>query len=591
MSQSIFKSMSKILVGALFAVLIGMLLIGLSMFGVTDMFMSRSRNAAVTVGKAKIPLQDFYDEFNSALNSYNKTAKERLTTRQAWDKGLQSETLNNLITRKLIQIDADAQGLAANEKDVLKTAESYKIFNNAITGKFDKNKLLSQLYRLNKNRTPKQFEQEIKDNIRLKQLVDGMMSGVVVPKEYVDTQYKFMTEQRKVKLLRLTPKAVILPPDPTDKELKDYIKAHQTKYIAPEYRRFTLLRLEVKNILPDMKVTEEELKKQFDYKIEAGLLGRKEHRSYQQLVAKDQAQAEEITDAINAGQSIDEVVKAYHLDTPLVYDDAEAGASTDPATGKAAFELAKEHSAKTIKGDFGSWYSVVLTKIYPKVVPDFEVDRAALEKELKDDKAKQFIYDATNKIQDDMAKSMTLEEAAKDVGVPYASYDYISRLGETEEGLKMTGLDYAPGIATDDVILKEIFTADPGFDGDPFTTSTEGTAVVRVDDIKPSAPYEFEKIRNIALKDWRMEKTDEALAELSRSLLKRAKAGESLDALAKSVNDKNPGGAITSETMMIRAAGAPGLGRQLAVRLFEAKKGQVISGRADNGLDRILGQI
>ena len=591
MSQSILRSMSKILMGALFAVLIGMLLIGLSMFGVTDMFMSRSRNAAVSVGPAKISLQEFYDEFNAALNNYNKTAKERITTQQAWDRGLQRETLNQLTTRKLIQLDADALGLAANEKDVLKTVESYKIFNNAITGKFDKDKLYSQLYRLNKRRTPKQFEQDIKDNIRLQQMVDAMLSGLVLPKDYVDNQYKFMTEQRKVRILRLTPKAIVLPPDPTDEALKAYIKEHQNKYIAPEYRKFHLLRLEISDILPDLKVTEKEVKDLFDYKIKAGQLGRAEHRSYQQLVAKDKSQAEQITDALNNGQSIAEVVKKYGLDTPLVYENAKADASTDAMTGKTAFEIEKENTARTVKGDFGSWYSVVLTKIFPEIVPDLESERANLEKEIKNNKAQQFIYETSNKIQKNMERSMTLEEAAKDVGVPYASYDYITRLGETEDGLRLTGLEYAPGIATDDIILKEIFTSDLDFDSDPFPTSKEGVAVVRVDAIKPSAPFAFDKIRTVALKDWRLEKTDEALGELSQKLLERARAGESFEALAKEINAKNPGGAQMADMMMIRAFPTPGLSRQMAVRLFEARKDQTLAGRADNGLDRILGQV
>ena len=498
MSQSVFGSFKKIILGTLFILLIGFLLIGLAMFGVTDAFISQSRDAAAMVGKEKVSLNDFDKFFRSRLSDINKEAPERMTTKQAYARGLHQQVANTLITETLIQLDADDLGLAVNGRDALELVEGLDVFNNEITGKFDKEKMLQQLYRIDRNMSPKQLEEDIHQQIRREQTIASILAGIVAPKVFADQQYKYMTEQRTVKLLRLNKVAVPVAEDPSDEELKAFIEISNTAYIAPEYRRFTLLRMEPENVLPDVEVSEEEIISQYEYKIKAGQLGTEETRSYQQLVANDKEHADKITAAINAGKNIETAVAEFGLEAPLVYENSGPGASSDPKTGEAAYKTATT-GAQTIEGSFSSWYSVVVTNIKPKIVPSIESQRASLTQELKTNKANQFLYDASKIIQDGIDQGMTLEEAGKAAGVSVASYDFTSRLGQTRSGQRLEGLPYALGIATDDKILKEIFLSDLGYDNDVFETSNAGIAAIRIDEIKESAPRPFAEIRDKAL--------------------------------------------------------------------------------------------
>ncbi|PHS76918.1 MAG: hypothetical protein COB56_05245 [Robiginitomaculum sp.] len=591
MSQSIFGSFKKVFVGFFFALLVGMLLIGLSMFGVTDAFTSKSKDAAATVGEEKVSLREFDSFFQRQLSEINKGAPERLTTKQAYQRGLHSQVLNTLITEKLIQIDAQDLGVAVNTRDAIELMENLEVFNNEITGKLDQNKILEVLSRIDRNKSAKELEADVHNQIRRDQTLESLKAGLVVPNLFADQQYKFMTEQRTTKILRLSRDAITAPADPSDEELQAFIKDSPSGYIAPEYRRFTLLRMELENVLPDIEVSEEEIKKQFEYKIKAGQLGTPETRSYQQLVATDKTQADAITAAINGGKSIDAAIAEFSLEVPLVYDNALPGASSDPTAGEAAFEMepgTNDITAQTVASSFGSWFSVVLTGITPKTIPDMEAERANLIDELQTNKAKQVLYDASTTIQDGISEdSLTLEEAGLVSGISVASYDFISRLGKTENGQKLEGLSFALGTATDDLLLKEIFIADLGFDGDVFETTAGGIAAIRVDQIKESAPRPFADVREQALAAWHLKKSDEALAILSNDLVSRASAGESLEDLAKETGD----GAEVIETQMIRASRTPGLGNQVIVRLFEARIGQTVRGVAANGLDRVIGQV
>jgi len=230
MSQSIFGSFKKVFVGFFFVLLVGMLLIGLSMFGVTDAFTSQSKDAAATVGEEKITLREFDSFFQRQLSEINKGAPERLTTKQAYQRGLHGQVLNTLITEKLIQIDAKDLGVAVNTRDAIELMENLEVFNNEITGKLDQNKILEVLSRIDRNKSANELEADVHNQIRRDQTLESLKAGLVVPNLFADQQYKFMTEQRTAKILRLSRDAITAPADPSDEELQAFITFLQDIY-------------------------------------------------------------------------------------------------------------------------------------------------------------------------------------------------------------------------------------------------------------------------------------------------------------------------------------------------------------------------
>jgi peptidyl-prolyl cis-trans isomerase D len=582
--------MSRSLVGSfktlVMAILVGLLLISLAIWGVSDAFTPNSSDAAAMVGKEKIKLTEFDNRFRQRLRDENQQRPERITTKQAHALGLHQDVVAQLITRKLLKLDADDLGLDVNSRDALEFVESIGAFNNEITGEFDQRKLREILARQNNNMTVKEFEQQVYEDIRIDQSLASLLAGIVAPQDYGAQQYKFLTEQRKVKLLTLDRSAVVTPADPTDEELKAYVDANPTPYIAPEYRRFTLIRVEQNDLIADVEVTEKEVADLFDYKIKTGKLGTVETRSLSQYIANDEETANLITAALSSGEDVSALLTENSIDAPLVYTDVLENATTDPAAGEAAFKMAAGES-KTVKGSFGTWYSVLVTGITPANIPDIEIERPTLEEEIKQTNAERIVYEKYDAIQASLDEGGTLEEAATKNEVSVASYDFISRLGETESGDRMEGLGNFAGVASDDKILTEIFTGEPGFEGDVIDTDKDGFAAIRVDEVKLSAPKPFDDIKDLALERWHLEKADEALGELSDALAQRVNDGENLEDIANDIGT----GATASEIIMMRAARSDGISGQLAVRLFDGRQGQTIRGTATNGLDRVIAQI
>ena len=568
------------------AIIVGLLLISLAMWGVSDAFTPNSKDAAAMVGDNKIKLRDFDRSFQLRLRNENEQTTERMSIRQAIARGLHRDVLNQMITNELVSIDADDLGVDVNRRDAREFVESLGIYNNAITGKYDEKKLRNVLSRQDSSMTVKRFEEEVYNALRQDQTLASITGGIIAPQAYSDQSYKFMTEQRRVKLLTLGRNAVEKPENPNNEELKAYIAEHQGQYTAPEYRRFTLLRVEVSDLLPDMEASEEKIADLFDYKLKAELLGSPETRSIARIVSTDKATADRATLALNTGKNADAVASEFGLDEPTVYTDILPGATMDPKTGEAAFKMG-QGKAETLESSLGTWYSVIVTGITPATIPDMENEREALVTEIKTEKAERFIYDVQDVIQEALDTGATLEEAALGSEVAVASYDFVSSIGENQKGDRMAGLEGWPGISEDDRILTEVFTSEPGFEGNIFETANKGIAAIRVDEIKESARRSFEEVKAQALEAWHLEQANKALAALMDEVADKAAAGESLEVLAAGFEK----GAKLRESLMLRAAPPDDLSRHLAIRLFEARSGQTVRGVGANGLDRVVGQV
>jgi len=222
MARSFAGSIKAIVMG----VLIFLMVISLAIWGVSDAFTPNSSDAAAMVGKEKIKLTDFDRAFRNRLRDENRTREKRITTKDAYGEGLHREVITQMITRNLLQQDADDLGIDINSRDALQQ------------------KLAELLQRQNNGTSVKQFEKDVYNEMRLEQTLSGITTGIVAPPDYGKQQYKYMTEQRKVQMLTFDRNAIVPPPDPSDEDLQKFISENEARYTAPEYRRFTLLKME-----------------------------------------------------------------------------------------------------------------------------------------------------------------------------------------------------------------------------------------------------------------------------------------------------------------------------------------------------------
>ena len=580
MAESIGGKIRNVMVG----VLIGLLVVAFAVWGVNDVFTQRAGNSVLTIGDTKISTQEFENAFERELQTLNRDQGSSITNQQAYTRGMHNRVLQALMTDAVIGIDADALGVGVNRRVARNVVKEIQSFQNELTGEFSEEKLNSLLAQ---NRiTRNQFEDDIFRSLRRQQTVPAIIGGLEAPSEFATQRYNFITEQRKAKILTLAKDAVAEPAEPTEEELRKYVDINGAKYTAPEYRRLTMLRLETFDLTPDLEATDEEINAAFNYRIELGELGSPETRTVVQITANDEESAKAAAERLARGDAPDEVASGLGLVAPQIFEDAKKDAILDPETADAGFEM-KEGEANSILGSLGTYYAVGVQKITPAVVPDLEDSRDEIRQAVLTEKAAEKLYDITGEIEDAMADGLSLEEISAKVDWPLSYYEFIDRSGTTQDGIRMAGFTAIPGIATDDVLLREIFTSDLGFETDLFETSTQGYAAIRVNDIIDSKLRDFEDVKERAAIAWKDEKIGEALDELAIDLAAKIRGGESF---AEILNQADKGVTV-DDVVIVRSSPPKDISPSVVVAMLDGEIGAIARGKGVTIQTRQIGQL
>jgi len=580
MAESIGGKIRNIMVG----ILIGLLVVAFAVWGVNDVFTQRAGNSVLTIGDAKVTSQEFEDAFERELQTINRDQGSSITNQQAYARGMHNQVLQSLLTDTVIGIDADELGVGVNRRVARNVVKEIPSFQNELTGEFSEDKLNSLLMQ---NRiTRKQFETDIFRSLRRQQTVPAIIGGLEAPADFATQRYNFITEQRKAEILTLTKEAVPAPAEPTEAELKAFIERNGVAFTAPEYRRVAMMRLETFDLTPDLEATDEEVRASFQYKIDLGELGSPETRTIIQITATDEDTAKEAAERLNRGDAPDDVASGLGFVAPQTFEDVRKEAILDPETAEAGFSM-KKGEAKSLLGSLGTYYAVSVIEITPAVTPDFEESREELTQSVLKEKAAEMLYDITGDVENAMADGMTLEEVSAKVNWPISYYDYIDRSGKTRDEIRMGGFSIIPGIATDDTLLREIFTSDLGFETDLFETSTGGYAAIRVEDIIDTKMRPFDEVKDKAVLAWKNEQIETALDELAIDLVAKARETESLSVLIESVEK----GITSDEITIVRASPPQDLSPQVTLGMLDGQIGAITRGKGASAQTRQIGKL
>ena len=247
--------------------------------------------------------------------------------------------------------------------------------------------------------------------------------------------------------------------------------------------------------------------------------------------------------------------------------------SLDPVTDAAAFAL-KKGEAKASENSLGTWEAIFVPNVIEASLPAFAAVEAEIRRALGEETAKDQIFDISDELDERLINGDNLESIATALDLPMESYDFINRVGQTQDGLTLNGFAGIPGIAQDDELLRRIFTEDIGFDTDIIETAQEGYAAFRVTDVIDSQVKPLSEVRDDVLKAWEADQINEALTQRGLDLADEIRSGRSLEDIAEEL-----GSAATIEERGISRAQPPrDISGQVVVELLTSEVGEVARG-------------
>lgn len=524
---------------------------GMALMDVGGFFRSggTQNNVVATVAGQKISAVEFDRTVRRAINQQGL-----MDINMAYKLGLVNQYLGQQVSTILMQKAAHDQGIVVDNKviaeriaalvapyakDGMSTADAFKRI------------LMSQ------NLTEGEFIAMMRGELTNLTMRGSLQSAAtVVSDAEVNALYQQQHEERTIKALVFSNADAKGAEKPTDEVLKPFYQSGQEKYAVPETRVFTVAVLTDEAARKTIDVSDEELQALYDERIDE--YTEKEKRILQQALFTSEGEAKEAYEQVKAGKALKEAAGKSYIGEEAF---EEAGLSKEIAD--AAFALNKGEVAEPVQTSLG-WHVLVMKDTVASKVKPFDSVKEAIKKELVEEKAANQIVETSNQIDDALASGEALDKLAKDFHLEVKKVGPVRQDGSTPDNKE--GLAAFAKSRQD--ILETAFSLEAG-ETSSVQELPDGTyAVVQMETVTPKTYKDFDSAKADLAKLWIADQQDIITRRQATEALQAAKAGKSLEEIAKETG-------ATIKTVTIdngKAAEAP-LTEPLKKLLFENSKG------------------
>ncbi len=513
-----------------------------------------SGDAVVTVGPERISQRELASAFNGEVRRL-QDQDSSITAEQARSQGLGQQVLQQQITLAAFAARARELGLEVSNQAIVREVADIPAFLNPVTEEFDRDSMLAALQRVGMSED--QFADNIEGDLLRSQLIATLAGFSGSPAQMAQTRYLVAEERRRVTGLLLDASTADEIPDPSEAELQTFVaetpgQNGQPLFTRPEFRAFTLVRLQLQDFIRDVAIDEDFLRETYEYELATGRLGSPALRSFAQLTTPDEATAQAAATRLEAGESPAAVAVALGLDAPLVQADVEISDIPDSQLAEAVFAMPAD-AAAAVEGRF-AWNAILITSAEEAVVPTFEDERNRLQTDAARAQATDDLYDAVERLETARADGASLESAAETAGIPLEIYQPLA-LNSFDENLEFDPARYQ---ALAPELLPAAFDAVEGFAIDLRTFNDTDFYTLRVDRIIPSRPFELDEVREQAESRWRSIQVDTQLRARAEEALAQLEAGDDMEIVSLTSGGR-------TETSTLQRGQTAGAFNQLAV--------------------------
>lgn len=567
------QQMRKFASSWLASIFLGLLALSFGVWGIADIFKTTTDTSVATVGNVKIAQDTFQNEYQNALRRLSQRTGGDLSSQQAVAMGLPQQVLNRIISRVAVDQEVGRLGLTVSDNAVAEQIRAMPAFAGP-SGNFDHNQFLRVVNQ--SGFTEQSFIAAVRSDTARAQLLDATSNGLELPPGYGRALFDYINEVRAVEYVEVPASAAGKIAKPSDAELQAYVKARADQFSTPAYRELTYAGITPADVANEITVTDKQLHNQ--YALNKQKYQIPEKRDVEQITFPDQKTAEAASAEIAKGKSFAAIAKARGLKPKDIELGEVAKADLGKTRGAAAFALAKDGVSKPVKGDFG-WVILRVTKIKPGVNKSFDDVKAELKKQVIQQLAADKISEIVNKFEDSMAGGATLTQAAAASGMKAVHVKAVAKDGMMPDGKKAD-------VPANSQFMDQVFKADVGVAGDPFQLPDGSAYALKVDGVTPPKLKPLDAVRARAEADWTRQKEAEALLTKVKALSATARKDKSLDPIAKTLKVK-----VEESPALQRGTPAGAIAQGLIGKIFDAKPGSIVFGKAAKGSGYIVARI
>ncbi|HTT99502.1 MAG TPA: SurA N-terminal domain-containing protein [Rhizomicrobium sp.] len=561
------RSFSKSIFASIF---MGALALSFVVWGIADVFRSRTDNNVATIGSDEISYDTFSREYQRFLRNQSRETGQEITPEEARKAGLGQIALDRLINRTAIDMVVDDLGLTVSDADVSARIRGMNAFNGPLGG-FDRATFEQVLAKNNFNE--QEFLTGVRGDMQRDQLISPVEDGLQVPTGYAHLLFSYSTELRATEYVVLSPQSVGPITPPGDAILAAYVKAHPDRFSTPEYRDVTIAAIGPEDVAASIKITDAQLQQAYDNAKTTYVIPEK--RDVEQISFSDEASAKAARAKIDGGSTFQAAAFASKKSV-----DSRGSVSQEDlgANGAAVFALPMDGVTQPLK-NFSSWVLMHVTKITPGKTTTLEQAKPELTKALTDQLAQNKLIDISNAYTDAIGSGAEIGPAAKKAGMRLIHIPAMDAQGLAPDGSKVA-------LPVDPELLAQIFKAEVGESGDPFQTKTGHTYVISVEGVTPPKLKSLDAVRAQAAQAWIAQKSSELLKTRAAELTAEARKSGDLKAIAQKL-----GSPVLSGAAISRRKPDAVFSQALVADLFSVPPGGVVDGPMAIGGNYVIARV
>ena len=503
--------------------LLSLLVVSFAVWGISGRLSGTlaGHHSVITAGGTSVSINEYRLAYDRQINLLSQQYGQRITHEQAKLLGIDNQVLAQLVSGAVLDEQARKLGLGLSKDRLAELTREDPAFKGP-GGQFDRRTFEYLLQQIGMR--PEDYLKNRSQVAVRQQIVEAISDGLKVPQTFLKAVALYRGEDRTIDYLVL-PKTLVQPIEaPSDSVLKTYFDANKKTYAAPEYRKFSYVRLEPKDIMDPTAVTDQQIAD--DYNKNKARYTTPEMRTIEQLVFKSADAAKAAYDSLKAGATFDKLVTAEgktQADTLL--GTLSKDKIADKAVADAAFALNANEVSPVVQGAFGP-VLLRVTEIKPQVVKPLAEVSDQIRKDLALGEASRVLLDVHDSYVDTRASGAALAPAAEKLKHMVVTIVAFDRPGPRPDGTIVNDLPESADL------IKAVFAAEPNTENEGLTTTDNGFVFYEVQSITAARDRTLDEVRQKVAADWTAAETDKRLDAKAQELEKRLKAGATLDVIA-----------------------------------------------------------
>ncbi len=546
--------------GTVFKVLFGMLILSFAMWGIGDYaFLRSGDDTAIKVGDRKIDIQQVDIEYRQARDRIKRMLGNDLDENMLRQFGVLDQTVERLVGQAALDSEIARLGLVASDAVVRQRIANDPSFRGP-GGQFDRFVFQRVLYE--NGFTEQRFIELVRADIVRQQIIDAVEAGVRPPESLVEAVYRHRNEKRAGEQIHVPNGSFADVGMPTDADIAKTYEANGERFTAPELRALSVVRVGAADVAAQVQIDERALEDEFQQRKRE--FDKPEQRELKQMLFADEAAATAAATAIAGGKGFDAVVAETPGQSPdrvglgLVTRD-----ETLPAIADLAFAAEPGKVVGPVKTAFG-WHVIEIVRIEAGTDAKLADVREQIEPELRRRLAGDKAFEIANKVEDQVTRGRSLDEAAAAAGADVVKIAAIDARGRDGAGNPVGLFANAPEA------VRAAFETVPGRESQLVETRVGAFYIVRVESVTPAQRRPLDAVKDEVAAVWKAERQAERAVARAREIVEAVGKGETLEAAALRFNLR-----IEAVAPVLRTGDQANVPSQVAARLFAQKPGEL----------------